>query len=79
MLVLSGRGIALPSVLNLCLLKTEPKHNFKRYFMQLTIKLNLFSLAYSEIVHLLRSDISQLSEQVSYFQDDGVGDKTSLS
>lgn len=37
-MVLGGGGIALPSVLYLCLLKTEPKHNLKRYFKQLTVR-----------------------------------------
>lgn len=36
-MVLGGGGIALPSLLNLCLVKTEPKHNLKRYFMQLKV------------------------------------------
>lgn len=78
-MVLGGGGIALPSILNLFLLKPEPKHNLKILHTANSHKLNLFSLAYSEIVYLFTQIISQLSEQVSYFQDDGVGDKSSLS
>lgn len=57
--------------------KKEPKLNRKKILsVANSQRLNLFSLAYSEIVCLLHYGlILQHSEQLNFFQDDGIGDR----